>query len=64
MEKFVYCFDKELKEDLISQGAKLLQETFMGDKKVWVFANNNLGNSLLFSKYNQGDFLFSSDIRF
>lgn len=37
---FLYCNDVDTKEKLISRGYSLISEKVVGDKKVFLFANN------------------------
>lgn len=39
--KFIYCFDENLKEKLIKKNLYLICEQIIHDEKVWIFENNN-----------------------
>ena len=47
---FIYCFDKKDKEDLISKGYKFIKEETVGDRKAYVFIDDNKLNFELNSK--------------
>jgi len=40
MDRFLYCFDEQLKIKLIKNGFKLINETTFYNKNAWIFENN------------------------
>lgn len=56
---FIYCIDKELKEDLLKRGFKLLKEDEIGS--TFVFDNNLKFN---FDKVDKSKFLFTNKLTF
>jgi len=57
LNNFIYCFNEKDKDNLLSKGFKLLQETIVDKKKAYIFLNNK---SLIFDLKN--DFVFSNQL--
>ena len=57
MNNFIYCFNEKDKDNLLSKGFKLLQETIVDKKEAYIFLNNK---SLIFDLKN--DFVFSNQL--
>jgi len=48
MKKFIYCFNEQLKDDLLSKNFKLIQTFNSSNAKIWIFEN-----SVDINKYSQ-----------
>lgn len=61
---FIYCFNDNLKSDLINNGFELLSEIEKrNSKKISVF-QNNLKASFKFQNYNKKDYMFTNKMSF
>ena len=56
---FLYCFDKKTKDKLILNGYKFMSEKRLGEKTIFLFANNK--NKLTFSK---GEVFYTDKLTF
>lgn len=56
---FIYCFDKELKQELINKGFKLLKED--GNGATFIFSK---GIKFNFDKVDKTKFLFTNRLTF
>jgi len=59
--KFIYVFDKVLKDKLLSKGFYLIKEDHDVNGTVWIFENKG---SLSFSLIDKGKYAFSNSLAF
>lgn len=50
--KFIYCYDEESKEKLISKNYSFIREVKWHDKMAFLFINDGVEDKLLFSNSN------------
>jgi len=59
--KFIYVFDKALKDKLLSKGFNLIKEEHCSDNTRWVFENKE---SLYFNLRDKGKYALSNSLVF
>lgn len=57
--QFLYCFDKNTKDKLVLNGYKFMYEKHLGEKIIFLFANNT--DKLTFSK---GEVFYTDKLTF